>query len=194
MRWLILIGFLFIAACGAPYIWRNGMLLDPAEPAPEVALLNQDGQPFRLSEQRGVVTLLFFGFTNCPDICPTTLVDIAAARKQLGSDSEKVRVVFITVDPARDTPERMARYLTSFDPTFIGLTGSEAELQAIYQAYGVTAIKRDLADSAISYTVDHNASIYVIDQAGRWRGLISHGAAVEDIRENLRFLLRSGGN
>jgi protein SCO1 len=185
---------LALVACGGPYIWRSGALLDAATTAPEVVLTNQDGQPFTLSQQTGVVTLLFFGFTNCPDVCPTTLADLAAARKKLGTDGDKIRVVLITVDPARDTPERLGRYVQTFDPTFIALSGTEAELQAVYQSYGVTAIRRDVPNSALGYTIDHNASVYVIDQSGHWRALISNGAAIDDIVADLRYLISSGGN
>jgi protein SCO1/2 len=181
-----------LAACG-PYTFRSGALLEPPNPAPEIALTDTAGQPFRLSEQRGMVTLIFFGFTNCPDVCPTALADMSAARKRLEGDAEKVRVVFITVDPARDTPERMGRYVQAFDPDFIGLTGTEAELAQIYQAYGVTAIKRELPNSALGYTMDHSASVYVIDQGGNWRAMISHGSPIDDVVSDLRYLIRTGG-
>ncbi|GAB4126322.1 MAG: SCO family protein [Roseiflexaceae bacterium] len=181
-----------LAACG-PYTWRSGAQLDPANAAPNVVLTDQRGVSFQLDQQRGKVTLLFFGFTNCPDVCPTALADMAAVRRKLGSDADKTQVVFITVDPERDTPEVMGRYVGMFDPSYIALTGSPSELQAIYQAYGVTAIRRELPNSALKYTMDHSASVYVIDQAGRWRGLISHGAAIDDVVSDLQYLIRTGG-
>lgn len=182
--WLLL-----LTTCGG-YGFR-GSLVEPAEPAPEIALTDQQGQPWRLSEQRGMVTLLFFGFTSCPDVCPTTLADLAAARRQLGADGERVRVVMITVDPERDTAERLGQYVQQFDPTFVGLRGSRAELETVYKAYGVYAAKRELPDSALGYTMDHTGSVYVIDPQGRWRALFSHGAPVDDIVSDLRYLLRS---
>jgi protein SCO1 len=190
-RLLLLIAALaLLVACG-PYRFRSGTLLEPADPAPAVALTDTQGAPFRLSEQRGALTLLFFGFTNCPDVCPTTLADLAAARKQLGDDAERVKVVLVTVDPERDTPERLGRYVQSFDPSFIGLTGPQADLEQIYQSYGVSVTKRQLPDSALGYTVDHGASVYVVDQSGNWRALISNGSPVADIVADLRYLLRS---
>lgn len=189
---LLLVALPLLAACG-PYTFRSGAILDPPSPAPEVELTDASGSPFRLSEQRGGITLLFFGFTNCPDVCPTALADMAAARRKLGGDAEKIRVIFITVDPARDTPDRLSRYVTAFDPSFTALTGSEEALQAIYKAYGVAAIKRELPNSALGYTMDHTASVYVIDQKGQWRAMLSHGSAVDDVVSDLRYLLRTGG-
>jgi protein SCO1/2 len=187
---LLLTALALLAACG-PYRFRSGTLLEPAEPAPAVALTDTQGAPFRLSEQQGALTLIFFGFTNCPDVCPTTLADLAAARKQLGGDAEKVRVVLITVDPERDTPDRLKRYVQSFDPSFIALTGPQADLAEVYRSYGVSVTKRELPDSALGYTVDHGASVYVVDQSGNWRALISNGSTVADIVADLRYLLRS---
>ena len=191
-RLIILLSVLgLLVACG-PYRFRSGQLLDPANPAPAITLTDADGTPFQLSDQHGALTLVFFGFTNCPDICPTTLADLAAARKQLGADAEKVKVVLVTVDPERDTPDRLDRYVKAFDPSFIGLTGPRADLEQIYQSYGVSVSKRELPNSALGYTVDHGASVYVIDQAGNWRALISNGSTVADIVSDLRYLLRAG--
>jgi protein SCO1/2 len=188
----LLLAALALSSCGR-YAWRSGLLIDDPTPAPDVALTDAGGQPYRLADQRGAVVLLFFGFTNCPDVCPTTLADLAAARAQLGDDGRQVRVTLITVDRERDTPDRLARYVATFDPSFVALTGSEAQLAQVYQAFGVTAMRRELPGSALGYTIDHSASVYVVDQAGRWRALISNGAAVADIVSDLRYLVRSGG-
>jgi protein SCO1/2 len=181
-----------LAACGR-YSWRTGMLIDDPSAAPPLALTDTRGQPFQLEAFRGGVTLLFFGFTSCPDVCPTTLADLAAARRQLGGDADRLHVVLITVDPERDTPDRLERYVHSFDPSFTALTGSPEQLAQVYQSYGVMATRRDMPGSALGYTVDHTASVYVIDQAGRWRAMISNGSPVEDIVSDLRYMLRSGG-
>jgi protein SCO1/2 len=189
---MLLLAAFVLGACGR-YAWRTGMLIDDPSPAPALALNDTRGQPFQLADFAGDVTLLFFGFTSCPDVCPTTLADLAAARKQLGDDGQKLHVVLVTVDPERDTPDRLERYVHSFDPSFSALTGSAEQLAQVYQGYGVMVAKRDMPGSALGYTVDHTASVYVIDQAGRWRGLISNGSPVEDIVSDLRYLLRSGG-
>lgn len=185
---LTLLFFPLLAACSS-YAWRSGALIDSPNTAPEIALTNQDGNPFRLSNQQGVVTLLFFGYTNCPDVCPTTLADLAAARKRLGADANRVRVVFITVDPTRDTPDRLRSYMRSFDPDFVALTGSDSDLQAVYRSYSIVPIKRDLPDGQ-GYAMDHTSSVYVIDLAGRWRALISTGAAIDDTVADLRYLMK----
>ncbi|MGQ9550194.1 MAG: SCO family protein [Roseiflexus sp.] len=180
-----------VSACGR-YDFR-GVTLDPPKEAPDFTLTDFDGKPFRLSEHRGKTIILYFGFTNCPDMCPAALSDMAAARRKLGADAERVQGVFVSLDPERDTPERLKRYLSAFDPTFIGLRGSEAELSPVMQDYGVTSIRRELPDSALKYTIDHSTFIYVIDAAGRWRLLFIHGMPVDDIVSDLRYLVRQGG-
>ncbi|NWG21990.1 MAG: SCO family protein [Chloroflexi bacterium] len=190
-RWMALLALvLVLAACGE-YRFRGG-IIDPPFEAPDFTLTDQHGQPFRLSEQRGNVVMIYFGFTNCPDMCPAALADMAAARRQLGAEGNRVLGVFISLDPERDTQERLGRYVTAFDSTFIGLRGSEAELAPIVKDYGVTYARRELPGSALKYTIDHSTFIYVIDAAGRWRVLFPHGAAVDDIVSDLRYLVRRG--
>jgi protein SCO1/2 len=181
-----------LGACGGSYTFR-GTTLDPPSAAPDFTLTDHRGEPFRLSGQRGKVVLLYFGFTSCPDLCPTTLADLAVVRRELGADAEPVQVALITVDPERDTLERIGPYVTGFDPTFVGLRGTPAELAPILKAYGVTAIKRELPSSALAYTIDHSSFVYVIDQAGTWRALFSHGAAIDDMVSDVRYLVRNGG-
>lgn len=195
-RFIGIVGLLLavsLAGCG-PYVFRSGALLEPPNPAPEIALPDQRGHPFRLSEQQGRIQLIFFGFTNCPDVCPTALAELAAVRKKLGNDAQKIQVVFVSVDPERDTPERLGRYVDSFDTGTIALHGTQDELNRIYQDYGVMAVRRDLPDSALKYTMDHTASVYIIDQKGNWRGMISHGAPIDDIVSDLQYLIRTGGS
>lgn len=188
----ILLALVFIvSACGS-YEFR-GVTLDPPKEAPDFTLTDFDGKPFQLSDHRGKVVILFFGFTNCPDMCPAALSDMAAARRKLGADAEKVQGVFVSLDPDRDTPERLKRYVTAFDPTFIGVRGSETELAPVVKDYGVTYMRRDLPGSALGYTIDHSTFIYVIDAAGRWRLLFTHGMPVDDIVSDLRYLVRRGG-
>lgn len=184
---------LALGACGGPYVFR-GTTLDPPNPAPDFTLADQHGQPFRLSEQRGKIVLLYFGFTACPDLCPTTLADLAVVRRKLGADAAPVQVALITLDPDRDTQDRMGRYVTGFDRTFIGLRGTPTELAPIMKAYGVTAIRRELPSSALGYTIDHSSFVYVIDQSGKWRALFNHGAAIDDMVSDLRYLVRQGAS
>jgi protein SCO1 len=187
----LLLAAVTLAACGG--LSFKGALIEPPTPAPDFTLTDHQGQPWRLSDQSGKITLLFFGFTNCPDVCPTALADIAAARKQLGADAERVQAALISVDPERDTPAVLGRYVARFDPTFVGLYGSQAELEPILRSYGVYAAKRELPNSALGYTMDHTGSIYVIDQQGRWRAMLDHGTPVQDIANDLLYLLRTNG-
>jgi protein SCO1/2 len=181
---------LALSACGS-YEFRGGVIEPPSD-SPDFTLTNQSGQPFQLSEQRGQVVLLFFGFTNCPDVCPTALAEAAAARRQLGTDGEKLTVALITVDPERDTPERLGRYVRAFDPSFVGLSGTRAELEPIYKAYGVAATRRELPESALAYTIDHSAFLYVIDRDGQWRVAFTPGTPIEDMVSDLRHLIQTG--
>lgn len=190
IRWLfwcsLILAGLMLSSCGV-YEFQ-GTVVD--RPAPPFTLTAHTGEPFNLHEQRGKVVLLYFGFTSCPDVCPTDLADLAAVRRELGSDADDVQVVLVTVDPERDTAERLQGYVTSFDPSFLGLRGTPAELEEVYKQYGVSAAKRELPESALQYTIDHSAYTYVIDKAGQWRILFQHDAPVETQVEDIRRLAR----
>lgn len=178
-------------ACGQ--VELHGTVLDPPTPAPDFTLVAHTGAPFRLSEQRGKVVLLFFGFTNCPDVCPTALSDIAAVQRKLGSDAEQVQVAFVTLDPERDTPARLAKYMAAFNPRFLGLHGTQAEIAPIIKAYGVTMARRELPNSALKYTIDHSPFIYVIDKTGSWRELLQDGVPIADMANDIRYFIHNGG-
>lgn len=189
--WLLTaISALLLSSCGVHTF--VGTVIEPPKTAADFTLTDQRGQAFRLSEQKGNVVVMFFGFTHCPDICPTELAALTAVRRQLGADSAKLRVVFITVDPERDTPEIMGQYVKNFDASFIGLSGQRPTLETIYQAYGVTAIRRELPNSALGYTMDHSAIAYVVDAAGNLRLLFPHGTSANDMLEDIRSLIRNG--
>lgn len=189
LRVLLVLSYLALSMCGQPYQF-HGTEIQPPNPAADFTLADFNGRPFRLSDQRGKVVLLFFGFTSCPDVCPTTLSEMQKVWRDLGSDAESVRFVMVTVDPDRDTPDRLRRYVTSFNPAFVGLHGSAAELEPIYKAYGVLAIKRELPNSALGYTMDHTASTFVIDRAGQWRLMLPYQTPVADILGDVRALAR----
>ena len=164
-----------------------GTLLDPPKEVGDFTLTNQDGQPFRLSDLRGRVALLFFGYTNCPDICPTTLSEFKRVKALLGDDAERVVFVFVSVDGARDTPERLAAYVRAFDPQFIGLTGDDAALRPIARDFGVF-YQRVNYESDTNYLVDHTASTFVVDQQGRLRLVFPYGTDPAAIVARLRTL------
>jgi protein SCO1/2 len=148
-------------------------------PAPGFAITRSDGQVFDLAEQRGKVVLLFFGYTHCPDVCPTTLADFASVRRQLGPRAEGVSFVFVSVDPARDTPEATMNYARAFDRTFIGLATDSASLAPIMRGFAVGAYKEPGTDPE-NYTVAHTAVVFIIDAEGRVADRIGFAEARAD--------------
>jgi len=168
----------------------RGTLYDPALPAPEIELTQGNGSSFRLSEMRGRVVLLFFGYTSCPDVCPTTLSDLHRVMGELGSNADQVQVVFATVDPNRDTPEKLQEYVSIFDPSFIGLSGSMDEMEKVWADYGVYREEEQLPNSATGYLVNHTARVNVIDRDGNLHLSYSFGTPVEDIVHDLKILFK----
>ena len=166
----------------------RGTLYEPALPASEIALTRDNGSSFRLSELRGNVVLLFFGYTSCPDFCPTTLSELRKVHESLGADASNVKVVFVTVDPERDTPEVIQKYVSIFNPAFIGLSGSQNELEPIWRDYGVYREIDQASSSAVSYLVTHSARLYVIDPDGNLRLSYSYGTPIDHIIHDLRIL------
>ena len=167
----------------------RGSVIEPALPAPEIRLSDQNEQPFRLADYRGDVVLLFFGYAYCPDVCPATMAELRAARSMLKPDEgERVQVVFITVDPVRDTPQLIQEYVSRYDPTFLGLSGSETELVVVWQAYGVF---RELGtpNELGNYPVSHTARVYGVDVNGNLRLSFAFGTPPEDVANDLRILL-----
>jgi protein SCO1/2 len=164
-----------------------------AEYGKALELRDHTGRVRRLEDFRGKAVVLFFGFTHCPDVCPTTLADTAQALKALGTDADRVQVLFVTVDPERDTPEALARYVTAFDPRFIGLYGDADATRRVAKEFKIYYEKR--AGSAPgSYSMDHSAQTYVIDPQGRLRLLLRQERIAEDLPHDLRILLASGGS
>ncbi|HJR79429.1 MAG TPA: SCO family protein [Anaerolineales bacterium] len=200
-RKILLVGlfsFLLVGAVAAgvflfskPESFRGTMYAEPYPPAPEIELTRDNGTSFRLSEMQGNAVLVFFGYTSCPDVCPTTMAELKQALEQLGEEEAKqARVLFITVDPERDTPERVQEYVDHFNPNFIGLSGQEAELAEVWKDYGVF---RQIVQgsSASGYLVDHTARVTLIDQDGNLRLSYAFGTPVEDIVHDLKLLLHS---
>ena len=146
------------------------------------------GKDVSLENFRGKLVLVFFGFTHCPDVCPTTLLKAAQVKKQLGPDGEKLQVLFVTVDPERDTPEALAKYVPAFDPSFIALRGDPAQTSKAAREFKVFYQKVPNRDGT-SYNVDHTAASYVIDTKGELRLFVRHAQPVEEIVSDLRQLL-----
>lgn len=177
-----------LAGCLQPYTFR-GTELQSANPAPDFTLTGADGQPVSLSGFRGQVVVLYFGYTFCPDVCPTTLTDMKQVMQLLGKQADDVQFIMVSVDPERDTPEKLAEYVTYFDPRFIGLTGTHDEILAAATPFGVIFQKHE-GTAATGYLVDHTASLNVIDQEGRMRLLFPFDADPKDIAGDLEYLLR----
>jgi protein SCO1/2 len=168
----------------------SGSVIDPPSPASEIALNDLDGTPFHLADYRGKVVLLFFGYTYCPDVCPATMAELRAARALLNaSQAERVQVVFITVDPARDTPQAIQEYVSRYDPTFIGLSGTPEQLSLVWKAYGVF-VDYSTPNALGYYDVSHTARVYVVDMNGNLRMSYPFGTAPEDVANDLRILLK----
>lgn len=179
---------IFIMTSCTPYSYKNTQLTPPDQ-AYDFALINQDNQPMTLADLQGNVVMIFFGYTNCPDICPATLSDMQLVYNRLGTDSEHVRMVFITVDPERDTPAKLKQFVARFDDRIIALTGDSAALQATYTAYGAGATRRELPNSALKYAMDHTATMTVVDKQGMRRLLIAFASNVDDTTSDIRALI-----
>jgi protein SCO1/2 len=172
-------------AAGAPTM-KAGQF-DPPRQAPDFSLQGSDGHELKLARYRGKVVLLAFGFTSCTEVCPVTLATLAQARQALGPAAASVQVLYVTVDPGRDTAERMKTYLRGFDPTFIGGSGTEQQLAAVRKDYGISAEKKALGDG---YTYVHSSFTYLIDRSGRIRGLMPYGHSPADFANDVTILLR----
>ncbi len=172
-----------------PADFRGTSYAEPYPVAPAITLTRADGQPFRLSDQRGKIVLLFFGYTSCPDVCPTTLAELKLVMDELGDAAASVQVVFISVDPERDTQEKIQKYVEHFNPGFLGLTGSMDELQVVWDDYGVYRSVNPSA-SALGYIVDHTARITLIDGDGNLRLSYGFQTPVEDIVHDIKLLLK----
>ena len=177
---------LWLAACSGSYDW-HGSPYEPTKEAPEITLSDTSGQPFQLIDERGEIVLVYFGYTYCPDICPATLAELAWVKEQLGPEAENVQVVFISVDPARDTADRVDSYLAKFDPEFVGLVGSEQELEKVTAEYGVLA-QRDPGDDE-NYTMTHTSRVFLIDAEGMLRSNYTFDEPPEAILADVEYLL-----
>ncbi len=202
LKSLRLVLWVLIAAIGAglgAHVW----LRDAPPPRTETALLKPVtgiGGPFTLLDQKkrpftekdltGRPTALFFGYTFCPDVCPTTLLEATTWMKELGADGDRLRVVFVSVDPERDTPDKLDQYIASFDDRFIGLSGSREETDRIVKAYRVFARKVEAAGG--DYTMDHTAAVYLLDAQARFVGVINFQEPTDKALVKIRQLLAKG--
>ena len=156
----------------------------------ELRLTDHNGKPRTLADFRGKVVLVNFGYTQCPDVCPTTLADLASAMKKLGADASQVQVLFVTVDPKRDKPELLREYLPAFDPNFLGLYGGEESTKKVTRDFKIYTQERP-GKTPETYTVDHAAQTFVYDRQGRLRLVMGYGMAPDAIASDVRILLNS---
>ncbi len=191
MRLVWLVVILLLSACSkgpaGPSPFRAPQA-DAAAYAKDFSLHDTAGKARSLKDYRGKVVVLFFGYTHCPDVCPTTLGDMAVAMKQLGGLAAKVQVLFVTLDPARDTAQMLNSYVPAFNPGFVALLGSDAEVAQA--AAGFKAVYRRHPQPDGSYSIDHSANSYVFDQDGRLRLILPYGQPPADIAHDLRILLQ----
>jgi len=157
-----------------------------------LALTGHDGRPRTLADFRGKVVVLFFGFTQCPDVCPTTLAEVARAMTALGADAERVQVLFVTLDPERDTPEILSRYVPAFDPRFLGLYGDLEATRAVAKEFKIF-FEKNPGTTPGSYSIDHSAQTYVLDTQGRLRLFVRHERLATDLPHDVRLLLAEAG-
>ena len=188
-RFFSLLPVLLLAASAFAAPMKAGVF-DPPRAAPEIALPSSSGTQFKLSNYRGKVVVLEFGFTHCVEVCPVSLATLTQARRKLGPAGADVQVVFVTVDPARDDAARLRTYLAPFDPSFIGVTGSAGQIDALLKAYGISATKRMVEGSKTDYSMHHSSYLYLIDRKGMQRAMMPFGRPADDFVHDLQLLLK----
>lgn len=190
MKWItfrLLVLFLLLTGCSdAPRFVSTD--LTGGDWGKNFALADHGGQPRQLADFRGKAVVLFFGYTQCPDVCPTTLTTLRDTMNLLGADASRVQVVFVTLDPARDTPQLLAQYVPGFHPSFIGLHGDDAAIAALAKEFKVF-FARQPGKTPGSYSIDHSTGSYVFDPQGRLRLLIRHGETPVNVAADLKLLL-----
>jgi len=190
LRVLLLAACALCAGCGGERAATKFQLTDVtgAPWGKKLELTDHTGQRRTLSDFKGKVVVLFFGFTHCPDACPTTLAELATVARELGPLGERLQVLLVTVDPERDTPDVLSKYVPSFNPTFLGLYGTLAETTAAAREFKVYFQKQP--QPAGSYTLDHSAGTFVLDPQGRLRLFGQYGAGAKVLLHDIKLLLK----
>lgn len=185
---ITVVGIVFGFVIERPYTFR-GSVIDPAVPAPEFSLLSSQGGVYRLGSRTGKFILIFFGYTHCPDVCPTTLYEMKEIKARLKDKAENIEFVFITVDPERDTQEQLTRYLASFDGSFFGLTGTNEQLEMVWKDYGVYREIQE-TDNSLGYLVDHTSRLYLINSQGELMMTYLYETTLDEIVSDLNHLIK----
>jgi protein SCO1/2 len=178
-----------LAACGESKPQFSSIDLTGADYAKDFQLPDQDGKIRSLKDFQGKLVVLFFGYTQCPDVCPTTMTELAQVKKELGADGDKLQVLFVTVDPERDTPQVLKGYMANFDPSFIALRGSPEQLAAMAKDFKVF-YKKTEGKTPTSYSMDHSAASYVYDTKGQLRLYTRYGSGATALVSDLKLLLK----
>jgi protein SCO1/2 len=180
----VVVGFFLLR----PYQYR-GLLLESPKPAADFTLAGAGGKEVKLSDYRGKLVVLYYGYTFCPDVCPTTLAEVTKAVQALGKKAEDVQVIMVTVDPERDTPERMAEYMAFFNPSFVGLSGTPNQIAEAATPFGIYYQKHE-GTPASGYLVDHTATVNVLDREGRMRLVWPFGTEGDAMAADLKQMLK----
>lgn len=191
LSFVILVAMSLLAACGAADKENSSLYgtdITGADFATDFKLIDHHGEQKQLADYKGKVVALFFGFTHCPDICPTTMADLAAAMKIMGNQSDDVQVLFVTVDPERDTKDVLAKFVPSFDSRFVGLTGTPEQINETAKTFKIFYAKQQAAGQS-GYSFDHSAGIYAFDKQGKIRIYLKYGQKPEEIAHDLSSLL-----
>ena len=190
-RFLFLaLAVLFLTACSPDKPQFNAIDITGADYAKGVTLTDHNGQSRNLSDFKGKVVVLFFGYTQCPDVCPTSMSELAEVKRLLGADGDKLQGVFVTVDPARDTTELLKAYMTNFDPTFVAFVPTADELADVAKRFKIY-YKKQNGPTPTSYTMDHSAGSYVYDTQGRVRLYSRYGSGAQVLAQDIQTLLKT---
>ena len=181
---------ILLGACTEGKLQFSSIDMTGADYARDFRLTDHTGKPRSLADFKGKIVVLFFGYTQCPDVCPTTLTELSQVKQLLGADADKLQVLLVTVDPQRDTPEVLKAYMANFDPAFLALRGSVEELAAMAKDFKVY-YKRTEGKTPTSYSMDHSAASYVYDTQGRLRLYTRYGSGVQALASDIKLLLKS---
>lgn len=179
------------AAAPTAAVDLRGAVFEPPRTLADFTIPSTTGAPFTLSQHKGQIILLYFGYMTCPDICPTTLAELQNIYLQLDQPADQVKVVFVTVDPSRDTLDRLTSYTHAFNADFIGVRADEMTLKQVMDQFGATAVRRQVGDSPLSYTMDHTASIFLIGPNQQLLSQYLYGTDYRDILHDVQTVLQS---
>ncbi|CAM8669114.1 Copper chaperone SCO1/SenC [Comamonadaceae bacterium] len=179
-----------LSACSESRPKFSSVDVTGASYAKDFEMTDHNGKVRRLADFKGKVVVMFFGYTQCPDVCPTSMAELAEVKKALGADGDKLQGIFVTVDPARDTPEVLKGYMENFDPTFLALYTTPEKLEALAKDFKVY-YKRVNGQTPTSYTMDHSAGSYIYDTQGNLRLFTRYGSGAQALATDIKQLLKS---